>query len=89
MNFISLEFFKGGSTTQQIRKRDDRSPELIALRNQITSMLSPLSGGAKPAGWDDTRFGQTYNDTTQRVGAANQNYDATASGIKETRALLE
>ena len=50
---INLEFFKGGSTTTQVQKRDPKSAELISMDSTIYSLLSPIAtryGGSPTQG---------------------------------------
>lgn len=83
MRKLLLTFFKGGSSTEQVRKRDPEPQELTDLRNQINLMLSPLMGGAKPEGWDNTDFGRGYNETGKRKDAALGYYDETSRALKD------
>ncbi len=51
---INLEFFKGGSTTTQVQKRDPKSAQHLALDNSIYGLLSPLAeryGGTSVAAY--------------------------------------
>lgn len=83
MRKLLLTFFKGGSSTEQVRKRDPEPQELIDLRNQINLMLSPLMGGAKPEGWDDTDFGRGYNETGKRKDTVLGYYDETSKALRD------
>jgi hypothetical protein len=40
---INLEFFKGGSTTTQVQKRDPKSAELVNMDSAVYNILSPIA----------------------------------------------
>lgn len=43
ITYINLQFFKGGSSTQKVDKRDPKSAELVNMDSAVYNMLSPIA----------------------------------------------
>lgn len=73
---INLEFFKGGSTTTQVEKRDPKSAQHVAMDNSIYGLLSPLAA----------RYGGTSvlpNITTTKITQPEPNYSNSYYGVNQ------
>ena len=43
IKLINLEFFKGGSTTEKVEKRDPKSPQQLAMDSSVYNLISPIA----------------------------------------------
>ena len=69
---ISLEFFKGGSSTQTVQKRDPKSAELQSMDGTIHNLLSPIT--TRYGQWGNgSVLSQNYNRADQQAAVTNAN----------------
>lgn len=77
IKLINLEFFKGGSTTEKVEKRDPKSPQQLAMDAGIYSLISPIAA----------RYGGTSvlpNITTTKITQPEPNYSNSYYGVNQS-----
>lgn len=76
IKLINLEFFKGGSTTEKVEKRDPKSPQQLAMDSSVYNLISPIAA----------RYGGTSvlpNITTSMITQPAPNYSNSYYGVNQ------